>query len=66
MAEVASRDSEKRYRTLVENVRDVIFTLSPTGMVTSLNPAFQKITGWSPAEWMGKPFAHLVHLIPPE
>lgn len=55
------RASEERYRTLVETVPDVIFSLSPDGRLTSLNPAFEKITGWSRAEWIGKSFHTILH-----
>jgi PAS domain S-box-containing protein len=60
-AEQALQQSEERYRTLVEGVRDVIFALAPDGTITSLNPAFTAITGWPAAEWLGKPFDQLVH-----
>jgi len=55
------RASEERYRTLVETVPDVIFSLSADGSLTSLNPAFEKITGWSRAEWIGKSFHTILH-----
>jgi len=61
LAETALRESEERYRTLVEGVRDVIFALSPEGTITSLNPAFETITGWRREEWVGQPFEKLVH-----
>ncbi len=57
----ALRESEARHRSLVENARDVIFTLSSDGTITSLNPAFEMITGWSPEKWIGKSFKHLIH-----
>ncbi|MCS6927465.1 MAG: PAS domain S-box protein, partial [Candidatus Binatia bacterium] len=56
------RASEAFYRSLVETSPEVIYSLSPTdGTFTSLNPAFEEITGWSRAEWIGKPFAPLIH-----
>src|SRR6266849_3646895 len=59
-AELALRDSEQQYRSLVEGVRDIIFALSPDGVIASLNPAFETITGWPRGEWLGKPFDQLV------
>ena len=60
-AEQALRDSEEQYRSLVEGVRDVIFALSPDGVIASLNPAFETITGLPRDQWLGKPFDQLVH-----
>jgi PAS domain S-box-containing protein len=60
-AEAALRESEERYRTLVEGVRDIIFALSREGTIASLNPAFETITGLRREEWVGQPFERLVH-----
>ncbi len=57
----ALRESEQRYRNLVDTARDVIYTLSTDGKLRSLNPVFETITGWSRTEWLGKEFAPLVH-----
>jgi len=55
------KESEERYRDLVQNALDIIFTVSLDGTITSLNAAFETITGWSRSEWIGKPFATIVH-----
>ncbi|MBU2583898.1 MAG: PocR ligand-binding domain-containing protein, partial [Bacteroidetes bacterium] len=55
------RENEKRYRNLVENAPDIIYSLAEDGSIISLNPAFERITGWSCSEWLGKPFMTLIH-----
>ncbi len=57
----ALKESEERYRNLVETARDIIFTLSSDGTITSLNPVSEYITGWKMDEWLGKHFAPLLH-----
>ena len=57
----ALRESEQRLRTLIDAARDVIFTLSPEGTFTSLNPAFEAMTGWSVRDWIGRHFTAIVH-----
>ena len=54
------RASESRYRSLVDRARDVIFTVSPEGRITSLNPAFESVTGLDSIDWVGRPFSSLV------
>jgi len=59
--ESSLRDSEERYRDLVETMDDVLYVVEPDGRVTSLNRAFERCLGWSREEWLGKHFAALVH-----
>ena len=60
-AQAQIRESEDRYRQLVEDIPDAIFTLSLAGTVTSSNPAGEALVGWSREEWVGRAFAPLVH-----
>ena len=54
--------SEERYREVFEVAPDAIFTISSKdATITSLNPAFEKFSGWSAAEWLGKPFMKIIH-----
>ncbi|MBI5214292.1 MAG: PAS domain S-box protein [Ignavibacteriae bacterium] len=55
------RDSEEKFRSLFESATDAIFTVSLQGIFTSLNPAFEKITGWKCSEWLGKSFNTILH-----
>ena len=52
--------SEARYRTLVEEAQDIIFTCDLDGRITSLNHAFEEITGWSRDEWIGRSYADVL------
>ena len=59
--EKALRASERRYGRLIETAQDVIFSLAPDGRIVALNRAFETITGWPRAEWLGRPFSLLIH-----
>ncbi len=60
-AEAGLRESEERYRGVVENAIDVIFRLGTNGRIISLNPAFERATAWSISDWLGEPFDALLH-----
>ena len=56
------RESEERYRLLIQTMPDVIYELdSATGILTFLNPSFEAVTGWSVSDWIGKIFVGLLH-----
>lgn len=61
-AEVERHANEEQYRTLFEMAPDVIYSISAEDHTfTALSPAFETVTGWSVDEWLGKPFAGIVH-----
>jgi PAS domain S-box-containing protein len=45
---------------LLENAPDVIFSLTPEGIITYINPAFETLTGWERDKWIGRPFLDLL------
>jgi len=56
IAELALRDSERQYRTLVENVPDVTWRLNQDGEFVFISPNAQEIYGYSASEMMGQDF----------
>ncbi|MGD8506152.1 MAG: PAS domain S-box protein [Candidatus Bathyarchaeota archaeon] len=58
-AEESVRESEEKYRSIVELAPDGIITVSTRGVVTSVNSAFSKLTGFAEDELVGKHFTKL-------
>ena len=52
--------SERQYKDLVEQLRDVVYSCDRAGRITSLNPAFEILTGFKTEDWIGKPFLDIV------
>lgn len=57
----ALQESEERFRALVENAPEAFYVISAEGIITSLNPAFEDITGWPRDEWLGRHFSDIIH-----
>ncbi len=53
-AETALRESEEKYRTVLEANPDPVIVYDMEGIVTYFNPAFSRIFGWSLVERLGK------------
>ncbi|HJU32229.1 MAG TPA: PAS domain S-box protein [Hyphomicrobiaceae bacterium] len=62
-AERALAESEQRYRTLVDNANDIVATLDLDGRFTSVNPATERIMGYTREELVGR---LIDEFIPPE
>ncbi len=54
-AEEALRKSESTYRTLVEEINDVIWNIDEESRFTFVSPRVRDVLGYSPDEMLGKP-----------
>jgi two-component system cell cycle sensor histidine kinase/response regulator CckA len=58
-AEEALEASEQRYRELVEDVSEILYTVDREGRFVSLSRSFERSTGYRVEEWIGRPFTEL-------
>ena len=54
------RDSEERYRFLVENAPDVVFSTDDQGVFTFVSETIETMTGFTPGELVGEHFSKVV------
>jgi|GEM_PF-2457822 len=59
-AEHALRESEEKYKTLVENINDAVFSVDVEGYFTYASPAIERIWGYNVEEVLGRYFADFV------
>ena len=58
--EKALVESEEKYRALVDNITEAIFTINDHGVITYISPAIAPICGFSPNELLGRILADFV------
>jgi PAS domain S-box-containing protein len=56
-----ARQNEHKYRSVVENVHEVIFQADALGAWTYLNPAWTQITGFGVGDTLGKSILEFIH-----
>jgi PAS domain S-box-containing protein len=61
VGEAALKASAEQYRSVVEGSAEIMFTCTLGGRMTSLNRAFETITGWTRSDWIGRELHALVH-----
>ncbi len=49
-------DSERRYRHLVDNSPDIVWSVDAKGRLTFLSDSLERRTGWKPEDLLGRPF----------
>jgi PAS domain S-box-containing protein len=59
--DVELRRAAESYRSLVENLNDIVFRLDREGNVTYITPAIERLVGYPANETVGRPFTRFVH-----
>jgi PAS domain S-box-containing protein len=57
----ALRDSEEQFRTIIENVSDLITIIDTDGVLRYATPSTQTMVGRAPEEVVGRSFFELIH-----
>ncbi|MEQ8752080.1 MAG: PAS domain S-box protein [Coleofasciculus sp. G1-WW12-02] len=59
--EIALAESESKFRTIVENVNDIILITDLEGVIRYISPNLETIMGYTPSELEGQSFEPIVH-----
>lgn len=60
-AEQTIRESEAKFRSMVENANDIIYLLTPEGLFSYVTPNCAQIWGYHPSELQGTSYTKFVH-----
>ena len=60
-AEQKLRESEMRFRALIENASDIIAVLDNDGQIKYASPSVQRVLGYAPQEMVGQAVSGFVH-----
>ena len=55
------RESEERYRHLIENLNDVVYTVDKQGVLTYMSPVIERASGYKAEELVGQAFTRFVY-----
>lgn len=61
VAQQSLRHSEYHFRSLIENVDDIVALLDDDGHTRYLSPSFGRVLDFPAAEWLGRPLSPLIH-----
>ena len=59
--EIALRQSEEKYRSLVENINEVIFSVDLEGKFSYISPLISQFSNYDVEEIIGTPFTDYIH-----
>ncbi len=60
-AEKHLQQAEEKFRRLIENIHDIVYTLTPEGIFTFVSPSWSSILGHPESQILGKSFKQFIH-----
>jgi len=61
LADDRLRESETRYREMVENITEAIFAVDNKGVITYISPAVKAVVDFDPSEMVGHSYERFIH-----